>query len=114
MSLFDRLRLILRLRSVADATEKEIRMNNWNWQLTARKALLSLVTHGATALIALLAVLPDSSVNAWLLAQGFPPTVVAIATPVAMMLIRGGANWWKHRLPADADAPQGPPPPPAV
>lgn len=103
MSLFDRIRLIIRIKSVADATEKEIRMNNWNWQLTLRKALLSLLAHGATALIALLAVLPDSSVNAWLLAQGVPPTVVAVTTPVVMMLIRGGANWWKHHLPADAE-----------
>lgn len=102
MSLFDRLRLILGIRSVANATEKEIRMG-WNWQLTARKALVSLLTHGAAVIIAALAVVPDSGVHEFLLAQGFPPTVVAVATPVAMMLIRGTANWWKHRLPSDAE-----------
>lgn len=104
MTLFDRFRLILNLRSVANATEKEIRMG-WNWQITLKKALVSLLTHGTAVIIAALAVVPDSGVHEFLLSSGFSPTVVAVATPVAMMLIRGGANWWKNRtpsLPADA------------
>ena len=71
----------------------------WNWQITLRKALISLLTHGTAVIIAALAVVPDSGVHEFLLSSGFPPTVVAIATPVAMMLIRGGANWWKHSHP---------------
>lgn len=107
MTLFDRIRLLLRLKSLVDTSEKEIRMNNWNWQITLKKALISLLTHGTAVIIAALAVVPDSGVHEFLLSSGFPPTVVAVATPVAMMLIRGGANWWKHshpELPAPPDA----------
>lgn len=111
MGIIARLRLLLSLRSLASAGEKELRMG-WNYKLTLQKMLVSLLTHGGAVLISTLAMLPDSALNAWLLAQGVPPSIVAVATPLLMMALRGLDNWWKHRVPGPL-APSTPPTPPS-
>ena len=116
MTLWHKVRLLLSLRSLASAGEKELRMG-WNYKLTLQKMLVSLLTHVGAVLISTLALLPDSALNAWLLAQGVPPPIVAVATPLLMMALRGLDNWWTHRTPSLPPSPPSPtyfPPPRAT
>lgn len=99
MGIIARIRLLLALKTLASAGEKELRMG-WKWQVTLRKALSTLLYNGVTAIIVALAVIPDSAVNAWLISVDVPPSIVATLTPTLMMGIRALNNWWTHRTPA--------------
>lgn len=116
MTLWHKVRLLLSLRSLASAGEKELRMG-WNWKITLRKAISTLLYNGVTAIIVALALLPDSAINAWLLSVDVPPSIVATLTPALMMGIRALNNWWTHRTPSLPPSPPSPtyfPPPRAT
>lgn len=82
----------------------------WNWKITLRKALSTLLYNGCTTIIVALSLLPDSSVNAWLLSVDVPPSLVALVTPTLMMSIRALNNWWTHRTPPPPSPTYFPPP----